>query len=389
MLRRPTLLTPTILAFLPLILLAVLLAVPADAQVGQQPNRNRRPPPTAPPPSTSVPEEVPGAAQSWDANSLQPSYPGVNEMLERVFIAMNLRKPDSPPFHMLVRFHYEVAGQAQDGTYEIFWAGTQHYREIFQLGGEQEIDVAIDNKMYTSRTGVAVTLPMRNMRELVKSPMPEYLMVDYDVISVANEQVEGQTRMCIHIIKRDANTNQQGNASVCFDPDSKLIMSISAQGNFLNVPTNVQLTSFKSLGVKRYPMHMTETVATELMPPANIEANVETLENVTKFDDDPFAPPPGATMRDWCPTLAQAPSLEDYDQPSFPQDQLKNLTEFFVLVGANGRVEQAERVRPAADPVGEQKVETWLKTARFPIQNCGTTPVEYETFYTPKLKRVY
>ena len=378
MLRRPTLLTPTILGFLPLILLA-LFTVPADAQVGQQPNRNRRPPPTA----------SPGAVQSADTDALEPSYRGVNEMLERVFIAMNLRKPDSPPFHELVRIHYELNGQAQDGTYEIFWAGTQHYREVFKLGGEQEIDVANDNKMYTTRTSVTVTLPLRNVRDLVKSPMPEYLMVDYDVVSVANEQVEGQPRSCIHISKRDANTNQQGTAQACFEPDSKQIDSISAQGNFLNVPTTVELRSFKTLGVKRYPMHMTTTVATENMPAANIEANVETLENVTKFDDDPFSPPPGATVRDWCPTLAQAPSLEDYEQPSFPQDQLKNLTEFFVLVGANGRVEQAEPVRPAADPVGEQKVETWLKTARFPIQNCGVTPVEYETFYTPKLKRVY
>ena len=177
--------------------------------------------------------------------------------------------------------------------------------------------------------------------------------------------------------------------SACFDPDSKQVVSISAQGNFLNVPTDVQLTSFKSLGVKRYPMHMTTTVATESMPPANIEASVETLENVTKFDDDPFAPPPGAAVRDWCPTLAAAPSLEDYEQPSFPQDDLKNLSEFFVLVGVNGRVVQGEPVRPAADTVGEQKIAEWLKTARFPIQNCGTTPVEYETFYTPKLKRVY
>jgi len=46
--------------------------------------------------------------------------------------------------------------------------------------------------------------------------------------------------------------------------------------------------AFKTLGAKRYPMHMTSTVATENMPPANIEANVETLENVTKFDGDPF-----------------------------------------------------------------------------------------------------
>jgi hypothetical protein len=52
-------------------------------------------------------------------------------------------------------------------------------------------------------------------------------------------------------------------------------------------------------------------------------------------------------------------------------------------------VVQAEPVRAAADPDGQQKVAAWIKTARFPIQNCGTIPVEYETFYTPKLKRVY
>src|SRR5580693_9026135 len=384
MLRRTTL-TPIFLA--PLILLA-LLAAPAGAQVGQQPNRNRRPPPTAPP-SSSVPGEVPGAGQSADPNSLRASYPGANATLERAFIAMNLRKPDSAPFHQLVRFHYEVLGQAQDGSYEIFWSGTQHYRETFKLGSEQEIDVAVGDKMYTTRTSVAVTLPLRNVRDLVKSPMPGYLMVDYDVISVADEQVEGQARQCIHISKRDANTNQQGTAQICFEPDSKQIASISAQGNFLNVPSDVELTAFKSLGVKRYPTHMTTTVATENMPPANIEANVETLENVTKFDGDPFTPPAGAAVRDWCSTLAAAPSLEDYDQPSFPEAELKNLAEFFVLVGADGRVLQAEPVRAAADPEGEQKIATWIKTARFPIQNCGVTPVEYETFYTPKLKRVY
>jgi len=310
-------------------------------------------------------------------------------MLERAFIAMNLRKSASPPFHQLVRFHYEVLGQAQDGSYEIFWSGTQHYREVFKLGTEQEIDVAVGEKMYMTRTSVAVTLPLRNVRDLVKSPMPGYLMVDYDVTSVSNEQIEGQTRECVHISKLDANTKQQGTAMACFDPESKQLVSISAQGNFLNVPTNIELSGFKSLDVKRYPMHMATVVATENMPPASIDANVETLENVTKFDDDPFTPPAGASVRDWCPTLAQAPSLEDYDQPSFPQDELKNLAEFFVLVGADGRVMQAEPVRAAADPVGEQKIATWIKTARFPIQNCGVTPVEYETFYTPKLKRVY
>lgn len=383
-------LTPMFSVPLLLILVGAIFAAPTGAQVGQQPDRNRRPPVTpGSPGSNTASPKASGAGQSADANSLQASYPSVNATLERAFIAMNLRKPDSPPFHMLVRVHYEVVGQAQDGTYEIFWAGTQHFREVFKLGSEQEIDVAVGDKMYTARSSVLVTLPLRNVRDLVKSPMPGYLMVDYDVVSVADEQVEGQARQCIHISKRDANTNQQGTAQICFEPDSKQIASISAQGNFLNVPSDVKLTAFKSLGVKRYPMHMTSTVATENMPPTNIEANVETLENVTTFDGDPFTPPAGAAVRDWCSTLAAAPSLEDYDQPSFPLDELKNLSEFFVLVGADGRVMQAEPVRAAADPIGEQKIATWIKTARFPIQNCGVTPVEYETFYTPKLKRVY
>jgi hypothetical protein len=368
-------------------LLAVIFAVPAYAQVGRQPDRNKRPPAT--PPSGNAPSDMDGGAQLSDAQ--QHAYTEAQERLDRVFIAMNLRKPASPPFHMLVRVHYEMAGQALDGTYEIFWSGTQHYREIFQLGGAQEIDVAVGNKMYTSRTSVTVTLPLRSVRDLVKSPVPGNFMADYEVVGVGNEQIDGQTRMCIHVAKNDANTNQHANEIACFDPASNEIVSISAEGNYLNLPTKIELTSFKSLGgAKRYPTHMTTTVATENMPAANIEVDVTTLEDVTKFDDDPFAPPPGSTERDWCSTLAEnPPPLEDRSQPSFPQDELKNLSEFFVLVGADGRVKQAEPVRAAADAANEQIIAAWLKTARFPIQNCGVTPVEYETFYTPALKRVY
>ena len=236
-------------------LVAALFAAPAEAQVGQQPNRNRRPPAAAPPggaPSSSA-GDVAGAGQSADANTLQASYPGVNATLERAFIAMNLRKPDSAPFHQLVRFHYEVLGQAQDGSYEIFWSGTQHYRETFKLGSEQEIDVAVGDKIYTTRSSVAVTLPLRNVRDLVKSPMPAYLMVDYDVINVADEQVEGQARHCIHISKLDANTSQQGTAQICFEPDSNQIASINAQGNFLNVPTDVEAHGFQIAGREALP----------------------------------------------------------------------------------------------------------------------------------------
>src|ERR1700726_1728287 len=100
MLLTRTSLTPARLALLPLMLLAALFATQANAQVGQQPNRNKRPPATATPPSgnapsSGMPGNMPGGAQSSDAkaDALQQSYPGATELLERAFIAMNLRKP--------------------------------------------------------------------------------------------------------------------------------------------------------------------------------------------------------------------------------------------------------------------------------------------------------
>jgi hypothetical protein len=318
-----------------------------------------------------------------------PSNGDAKEILDRVFIAMNLRKPGSPPFHLLAHVRYEVDGKPEDGTYEMLWSGSLHYREIFKLAGAEEIRVALDDKMYTSRTSTAITLPVRNVRELMQSPVPGDLMVDLDIGKVATEQVEGQPRTCIHVTKSDANTKQHASELVCFDPQTKEIASISAEGNLDNLPMKVQLASFESLGVKRYPMHLTSFVHFANMLPVTMDVTVDTLENVTKFDGDPFVPPPGSAVRDWCPTLSEAPSLEDSSRPTFTQAEIKNLSPFFVLVGADGRVKQADPVRQSADTKNEERIKSWLKTARFPIQNCGTQAVEYETFYTPELKVNY
>ena len=308
---------------------------------------------------------VPAGAQ------VLPSNGDAKEILDRVFIAMNLRKPGSPPFHLLAHVRYEVDGKSEDGTYEMLWSGSLHYREIFKLAGAEEVRVALDDKMYVSRTSTAITLPVRNVRELIQSPVPGDLMVDLDIGEVATEQVEGQSRMCVHVTKSDANTKQHATEMFCFDSQTKEITSISAEGNLDNKPMKVQLASFKSLGVKRYPMQITSFVHFANMFPANMDVTVDTLENVTKFDGDPFVPPPGSTVRDWCPTLSEALSLEDSSRPRFTQAEIKNLSPFFVLVGADGRVKQADPVRQSTDTKNEEKIKSWLITARFPIQNCG------------------
>jgi len=41
-------------------------------------------------------------------------------------------------------------------------------------------------------------------------------MVDYDVISVADEQVDGQTRQCIHVSKRDCEHESARHCSNLF-----------------------------------------------------------------------------------------------------------------------------------------------------------------------------
>jgi hypothetical protein len=362
------------------VLMLLFFAAPGVAQAqrtreSQQPRVNVPTPPTV-------------TAQS----SAPDAYADAREMLNRVFIAMNLRNADSSPFRMVAHVRYQEGGKTLDGTYKLEWAGPEIFRVTFDAGGAQEIDVAAGDKLYVFRTNLAVTLPQRDLRELLISPVPGNLMVDYDVTNVTTEPPGGEALSCIHTVKRDEPTQQQATVQACFDPatkeTAKQIESIVAEGNLRNTPMKVELDAFKTVVVKRYPTHMTSSRQRANMPPTKIEVNVETLEDVKKFDGDPFTPPPGAVARDWCLTLAAAPALEDTGQPMFTQAEMAGLSEFFVQVGADGRVETAAPIRPM-DPVAEKKIELWLKTARFPIQNCGTNPVEYETFYTPQLKRTY
>lgn len=318
-----------------------------------------------------------------------PSNADAKDILDRTFIAMNLRKPGSPPFRLSANVHYEVDGKVDDGTYELLWSGPLHYRETFKISGAEETNVAVDDKMYVSRTSTLITLPLRNVRDLMQSPVPGDLKVDLDIAKVSADQVDGKLSTCVYATKSDANTKQKASEVACFDPATNEIRSISAEGNLDNKPIKLQLASFKSIGVKRYPMHMTSFVHFANMLPANMEVTVVNLENVTQFPGDPFVPPPGSTERAWCPTLAAAPSLEDSSRPTFTQAELKNLAPLFVEVGADGRVKQAEPVGRASDSADEAKIQTWLRTARFPIQNCGSEPVGYETFYTPELKVNY
>jgi hypothetical protein len=362
------------LRLLLLLLLASAYAGPSFAQRTRESQQPRANVPT--PPDAAVRASAPEA------------YTDAREMLNRVFIAMDLRNADSPPFQMRARISYQEAGKTLDGTFELEWAGTQTFRLTFDAGGAQETDVSAGDKIYVLRTNVATALPLRDVRELMKSPVPGNLMVDYDVEKVTTEPAGGETRSCIHAVKRDEPTGQQDRLVVCFDPATKQIMSITAEGNLRNTPMKVQLEAFQTVGVKHYPTHMISSRQRANMPATIIEVNVEKLAAVNKFEGDPFVPPPAAVEREWCLTLGAAPALEDTGEPMFTQGEMAKLSEFFVQVGADGRVQTAAPVR-AIDPAAERKIESWLKTARFPIQNCGTKPVEYETFYTPQLKRVY
>jgi len=350
-----------------------------SAQVPDRSRTERRPAHSANPGITSN--------QTAAAPATSTAYAAEREMLNRAYIAMNLRNGDSPPFHLLARFRHQEGGKTLEGTYELLWAGRQHFRETFSAGGEQEINVALDNRIYVTRTSVAVTLPLRNVRELVASPVPGNLMVDYDVTNVTTEQKDGATLTCVHAVKSDTATSQQATEQACFDSTSRQIVSLHAEGNLRNTPMKVQLDAFKVIGVKRYPAQMSRTVEQANMPSASTEVTIETLEDVKQFDGNPFVPPAGAEARDWCLTLGTPPPFDDSGRPMFSPDEIAKLSEFFVLVGADGKVKESAPVRVDIDPAGEQKIQSWLKRARFPIQNCGTEPVEYETFYTPQRKR--
>jgi len=310
-----------------------------------------------------------------------PSNQEARSMVDRFFEATDLRAPGSPPFHLVAHVRYDVGDKSVDGMYELLWASPDRYRETFKMAGMAEVDVALETRIYIFRNTSSVPLPLWDLRPVLEHPFPKEFAKSTEVTNVSTKEIDGEQRTCIQLATimsgKDTHTFDD---DVCFDPKTNDITSFNRSGNPELYSGNIQLKSFKSIGDKRYPWSISRVVR-----PATIEVKIDTLENVQKFADDVFAPPPEAIERAWCASPTSSRNGTYSSQPMFTQGEIKNMGSYFIIVGPDGRVKKFVALG-SFDPKSKDKIESWLKSANFPIHLCGKQSIEYETFYTPAVR---
>ena len=163
----------------------------------------------------------------------------------------------------------------------------------------------------------------------------------------------------------------------CFDSTNNEAVYVSLVEKLRHGPNTVlgkaELTSFTSLGKKRYPLRI---IAKEL--DEKLDVTITRFEELESISEDLFVSPDGAQTFDWCPNPTTSGRLE------FPPGAVGQMGApggtfpYYVLVGRDGHVKRSAPMR-SAGPQVDHKMATWLRMAKFPVHSCTGNPVEYET----------
>ncbi len=309
------------------------------------------------------------ALSFWlDAQTL-PSKKDAKGILQNASEGADLWASDSVPFHLLASVHYELGDQPSDGTYDLLWRSPDQYREYFEMRTAKEMEIASGGKLYILRNTQTLTAPLWSTRRNLRSIKNYFLR--QKVKRVHTLQINGIKATCIDFESEFAERQD------CFDSTTNQAVSVSFVwkppygGNSAWV--KAELSSFTSLGKKRYPLRI---MAKEL--DEKLDVMITTFEQPESISEDLFVSPADAQIFDWCPNPSASGHIE------FPSGTVGQMAApgatfpYYVLVGRDGHVKRSAAMR-SAGPQVDHKMATWLQMAKFPVRSCGGNPVEYET----------
>lgn len=303
-----------------------------------------------------------------DAQTL-PTKKDAERILQNAAEEADLWASDSGPFHLLASVHYELGGQPSDGTYELLWRSPDQYREYFEMRNAKEMEIASGGKLFILRNTPTPTIPFWSTRRNVRFIKNHFLGLKVKRVRAA--QINGLEAICFDSERGVAERKD------CFDSSNNqavyvsLVEKVPYGSNTAWYKT--ELTSFTSLGKKRYPLRIITKELDE-----KIDVRITTFEQTDSIPEDLFVSPNGAQTLDWCPNPTTSGRTE-FPPGSFVQGNASGgKFPYYVLVGRDGHVKQSAAMR-SAGPQVDHKMATWLQMAKFPVRSCGGHPVEYES----------
>ena len=311
------------------------------------------------------------AAAAATAQNLPPKKEARN-WLQKSAADADLRASGGAPFHLLANFKYTLDEHTTEGTYELFWAAPDKYRQNFTMGAVTETDIAAGHKLFVERSTKAIPLPLWRIEQSLRSPVGEIVGGDPNVKKVYADKSSGEYRTCVEFESNYARPQ------ACFDLNTNAINAAVGGIYGRAAASELRINDFVSLDGKRFPRHIYLTALGE-----TIDMHITTLEAQSNFDETLFTAGAKAEARDWCPEPSRKGGIKWPHPPGVwglggpPMAPSGNFSAYYLLIGRDGQVANIIALRrgPEAE---NRRMEAILHDAKFPVRRCGEAPIDYE-----------
>jgi hypothetical protein len=339
---------------------------------------------------------VPVIAQS------NPSLPSKDEgkaLVERSNKLTDLRALGSAPFHLNARTKaYGRKGQSIRGTYELWWASPNRWREDISWGDNSFIRIADKNHLWVNGAD-ANRLDTLHVARLLDFSSRLRVPLNRPVDRVQTKQIDGVAAICMRLFDipfPSATTYVQGigpvvglpldpERSACWDAATGLPLRIDAGSD------RIELGVYSAIGDKQFPHRIHELRDGKML----IEFELDSLELFDVTTTTAFTPPSGMSAIPWCANMispiavrlgsaSEATSLPGGagSMTPLPAELLgRDLVVF--RVDEAGRTVEVRAFTVAGEVSFKDRERQTLLKSRFRPATCDGTPVEADFLMPP------
>jgi hypothetical protein len=321
----------------------------------------------------------------------KPPLPSKDEaklLLEAASDKTNLHSRGSPAFHLRVKVKsFGSKGDSIEGTYELWWASSDRWREESTWPGRTAARIANDNRLWTER-GDVNRFDTSVLLDLLDFWARVGISRGQQVRRVRRRAFDGVSLVCIEVAQYNGTVTigtmlisvPSRDQTTCLDPASNLPLYIERES------ARLELSDYQELGTKHFPHRLRQMQNGKSL----IEAEVESLETLDGGRGNAFEHSAGAGSRPWCSCMVGPVPLHFGGAPDFPSlvppgplaiplpPDFRRFGLLIFDVDDTGHSLDVEAFKHGGQiPIKDSDKRTLLKSV-FKPATCGNKPIQAE-----------
>ena len=228
------------------------------------------------------------------------------ELLKEAEAKLDLRSSDSPGFHILLKTNsYGQRGDWLQGTYELWWASQNEWREEIGWGDEKAVTFVKDDRIW--RTADPLRLDSERVRNLIELvALFEVAIRSGTIRSSTGRLSSGVDINCVHAGKN----SKEGFRIAKHSPVGQMVFApneLSFCFNAENLPLTIStdlgdlaIAGYEIIGSKAFPKGVSKKQEGRTI----VSAELILYQPLYATEFAKFQPPPAAQSMDWCADIS-------------------------------------------------------------------------------------